>query len=123
MIDRYSNLPAVQHVIEKDACSTDGEVYGIASLGDTLFVLRGGASPIDVYNTTTFKKTHQLVIPRKQGAAGLADCQYYKSLYISDDSSKRIHGVNLSDYSRFEEWSSQTDVAVGLFVTKETITC
>ena len=79
--------------------------------------LRGGTSPIDVYDTWDFKKTRQIMIPHKQGASSIAACLLLKCLYISDDSSKCIHRVDLSD-SRQSRWAVN-DVPCGLSVTEE----
>ena len=57
-------------------------VWGVASLGDELFVVREGASDVEVHRFTTLCR--RLPVRRLAAARDLAACNRHTCLYITD---------------------------------------
>src|SRR5580692_12980005 len=93
-----------------------GELCGFATLGDELFVLRGGSSSVDVYRASDFVESRQISVPYMKNPWSLAACPHNNCLYISDYEPKLIHRVDLSS-SSVTKWSVG-DKTRGLSVTR-----
>jgi len=65
-------------------------IWGVASLDDEQFVVREGASHIQVYRYTTLYR--RLEVPGLAAARDLAACHLHSCLYISDVGDKRNDG-------------------------------
>jgi len=72
-------------------------VWGVASLGDELFVVRERASNVEVYRYTSLCR--RLEVPRLVAARDLAACHANSCLYITDVGNKRDDGKTLFGYA------------------------
>jgi len=96
-----SNAPTVTHVIPGGA-----SVTAVTSLGDDVFVVRGGKSQqVEVYDAVTFTLQHRLSVPGLDRSYGLTACAGNKCLYASDYDNNSIHRVELSGSNAVSKWS------------------
>jgi len=65
-------------------------VWGVASLGDELFVVRERASDVEVYRYASLYR--RLEVPRLVAARDLAACHVNSCLFITDVGDKRDDG-------------------------------
>ena len=77
-------------------CGT-GVVCGLAVLGDELFVVRSGATQLEVYNTNTFTLLHIIETVGSAGLCSASSSLRYKCLYISDIGVNMVHRHSLAD--------------------------
>ena len=100
-VDSYSSSPTVTHVIPEGR-----EVGGVTSLGDDVFVVRGGyQQKIEVYDANTFTLQRHITVPGLNVSFGLAACPKYICLYASDWYNNSIHRVDLSGSNALRKWS------------------
>ena len=121
-----SRSPRVLHVIpgkqglvhywERQSSVKRGSVYGVATLGDELFVIRQWSSSVDVYRASDFVESRQISVPGMKDPCSLAACPHNNCLYVSDYQLKLIHRVDLSS-SSVSKWSVD-DSPRGLSVTR-----
>src|ERR1044072_8632259 len=81
--------PEVIHVFPPKL--SDGRkraIYGIATHGSELFVVRDESSTVDVYRTSDFVESRHVTVPGMKGPNSLVACPHYNCLYISDDGLK-----------------------------------
>ena len=73
-------------------------IYGVASLGNHLYVLRGGKSSeqIEVYDVDSFCLLRSLTVPGLGRKDDIVVCGHNRCAYVSDISNNSIHKVPLS---------------------------
>ena len=98
--EAFTGEPHVLYVSEKEQRG----VTGIAATSSHLYVVRHGADHVEVRDKEKFNVTQSIHIPGLKSARGLAACEHYNCLYISDDELKVIHRVDLSNKS-VTKWS------------------
>ena len=79
-------------------CTYQGNhsVRGLATLHDTLYVMRRKSSAVEVYDVTTFISRPSLFVPGLATESyGLAACGVNDCLYVSDSTSDQLHRVDL----------------------------
>src|ERR1051325_9015990 len=72
-------------------------IYGIATHGSELFVVRDESSTVDVYRTSDFVESRHVTVPGMKDPVSLVACPHYNCLYISDYRLECIHRVDLSN--------------------------
>ncbi len=107
-----SHSPRVLHVIQDER----GLVYGLATLGDELFVVSEKSPSVHVYRASDFVESRQISVPDMKYPVSLAACPHNNCLYVSDYQLKLIHRVDLSS-SSVSKWSVG-DTPWGLSVTR-----
>jgi len=86
--------PRVLYVSDEGA-----PITGIATTSSHLYYVRYGADHVRVLDREKFDVKQNIYIPGLNEAGGLAACQHYNCLYVSDTVSKVIHRVVLSTKS------------------------
>jgi len=79
----------------------EGEiVWGIASLGDEVYVLRPkGLDDIEVYDAITYRLLRCLTVPNSHGFADMTVCEQYRLLYIVDPIVTCVHRLDLHGHA------------------------
>jgi len=104
--------PSLRHVIPAGR-----HVGGVTSLGDQLFVVRRGTSPVEVYDTATFTLQRTFTVDNISSLFGVASCAINNCLYIADHNGSQIHKIELSHNDKMTHWSVATH-PVGVSVNK-----
>jgi len=113
-VDFYSSSPTVTHVIPEG-----GEVGGVTSLGDDVFVVRfKSQEKIEVYDANTFTLQRHITVPGLGRPLGLAACPHNGCLYAPDYDSHSVHRVDLSGSNAVMKWSVARQ-PLGLSVNSE----
>jgi len=101
-VDSNSSPPTVTHVTSKG-----GNVDGVTSLGDDVFVVRSKSQQrIEVYDANTFTLQRHITVPGLDGNSyGLVACPKNNCLYASDCDNHSIHRVDLSGSNAVLKWS------------------
>ena len=100
---RYKTMarcPQVLNIIPNQHDS----VYGVATLGDELFVIRFESLSVDVYRASDFVESRQIPVPGMKRPCSLAACPHNNCLYIGDNNLKLIHRVDRPS-SSVTKWS------------------
>jgi len=94
-------------------------VYGIAFLGEELFVVSGNSSPggVDVYSSITFDHLRNIDIPDSQCLWSIVASPLINCLYISDPGLKVLHRHHLVS-NNTTQLRTETE-CLGLSLTKE----
>ena len=102
----------VNHVIKDNGKPVKG--ITMSTYNNMLYVVTDKQPHVDVYKLSDFTKSHQIKVDGINWPDSLVSCQYYKCLYISDDSyhNKCIHRIQLNDNNSCTKWN----VKVGGFV-------
>jgi len=80
-------------------------VYGIASLGEFVYVVRNYAKRIDVYRVATMTLQRRLPLPQlSYSASGMAACSKNNCLYVGDWSDNSVIRVNLANSNKVKKW-------------------
>jgi len=88
---------------------SDGQgVWGVTSLDDLLYVLRGGKSSeqIEVYDKDSYKLQRCITVPGLIAGSDVIACAHNRCAYISDmaDTNKCIHRVGLPHGTDITNW-------------------
>ena len=96
----------------------EGEpVYGVTSLDNHLYVLRGNKSSeqIEVYNIDSYQLLHCLTVPELGAVHDIVACRHNRCAYISDITHNSVHSVALPD-ATVTQWPVDDEPA-GLSLT------
>ena len=91
-------------------------VYGVTAVDQHLFVVRAWSTDVEVYDCTTYSLLHQLSVPRLLDVTDMTACEYYRCLYLADNSSRAVHTVGTEDFEVTGQWSL-ADKPYGLSVS------
>ena len=83
-----------------------GPVYGVTSLDNLLYVLRGGtlSHQVEVYDTASYRFQRCITIPGLGNKVDMIACTCNCCAYLSDSSNERIHRVALPDGADVTSW-------------------
>src|ERR1051325_5620635 len=90
--------PEVIHVFPpKLVDGSERAIFGIATHGSELFVVRELSSTVDVYRTSDFVESRHVTVVGMNNPLSLVACPHYNCLYISD---RRLRDwrLDISDY-------------------------
>lgn len=97
-------------------------MVGVTSLTNQLFVLRGDAQEIEVYDTSTFQLQRSITVANLEGPLALTSCAFYNCLYASSFKQRSklwecgyVHRVDLFDNVTVRCWDVGKKPS-GLFV-------
>jgi len=81
-------------------------VFGVTSLDNLLYVLRGfkSSEEIEVYDTDSHQLQRCIIVPGLDTGNDIVACAHNRCAYISDHSNKCVHRVELPDSSDVTNW-------------------
>jgi len=81
-------------------------VWGVTSLDNLLYVLRGSKSSehIEVYDTDSHQLQRRITVPELGGKNDIVACAHNRCAYISDNSNNCIHRVGLPNGAHVTKW-------------------
>jgi len=90
------NCDAAGHVIH--TLPEKEPVFGVTSLDNQLYVLRGSKSSeqVEVYDVDSYELLHCLTVPELDYGTDIAACAYNRCAYISNSSHNSVHRVAVS---------------------------
>ena len=110
---KTAGRPAMTHAIS----GTSG-IYGIALVGEFVYVVRNYKKRLDVYDARTMTPQQRISLPGLcYSASSLAACPRNNCLYFGDWSDSTVHRVDLANTSLVKKWSV-ADKPEGLSVNK-----
>jgi DNA-binding beta-propeller fold protein YncE len=93
--------PTLSHVVERG-----NAISAVTSLGRKLFVVRCGQLEIQVYDADTLTLQRFLTVPHfRPPSYGLAACDEYYCVYVSEFNSNTVHRVELSGCNNVTRWT------------------
>jgi len=81
-------------------------VFGVTSLDNLLYVLRGfkSSEPIEVYDTDSYQLQQRITVPGLDDGVDIVACAHNRCAYISDQSKNCIHRVGLPNGAHVTKW-------------------
>jgi len=70
-----------------------GQVLGVTSLGDEIYVLRG--KEVEVYDVITYLLQRCLTVPDSCELVDLTSCEHHRCVYIADGPIQRVHRLDV----------------------------
>lgn len=96
------------------------KVRGVAVVEDEIFVVRERQLHLNVYDSYSLKEVRNITIPGMVLPQDMTGSAHNKALYISDDSRKCIHRVDLNDKSAIcWDMLGNSDVLWGVSMTAD----
>jgi len=86
---------------------SDGEtVWGVTSLDNLLYVLRGGKSSeqIEVYDKDSYRLERRIAVPGLRGGNDMISCAHNRCAYVADVIGSCIHRVGLPHGADITNW-------------------